>query len=274
MLILVNSVKLYHSVHLTTHECHEYVAGYWLLGRSRRRRIRRYDAVMAQGYKGRWFANRQPPRGKVVEFEAVRLLVEENPDISEEQLREDSKELRRAIQRVHAQEKIKIEVVSPFSLGDIVLPEKHVDLENPEWSEHDLLTVEGIQEICQQIMNDYVNTPMAASGVGIPAQTAVEYLDTGRADLAAGLPTRKAVFAKFTDAAVNALVRELLKKIVTAKMGFQNFSFILERCFPEHFSDKRVSKKETKVNSQLEALQRQLSGAMTPDSRKLGPGPK
>lgn len=217
-------------------------------------------------------ARRQPFK-KLVEMEALEILVQEDPEISEDQLRADSKALMSAIKRVHAQQVVKIEVVSPFSLGDIELPEKHVDPDNPEWSEHDLLTVEGIREMCQQIMQDYVNTPMAAMGVGIPAQTAMEYLETGRADLAAGLPTRKAAFAKFTDQACNALVRELLKKIVSAKLGFQQFSFILERCFPEHFSDKRVSKKEVKANSQLEALQRQLSGAMGPqETRRMGKG--
>lgn len=228
---------------------------------------------MASGYKGRPFVNRRQPLNKLVEFEAVRLLVESEPEISDEQLKEDSKALRAALQRAHAERSIIIEVVSPFTLDEIVLPPKHVDPDNPDWSEHDLLTEPKIREACRQIMEEYVNTPMAAMGVGIPAQTALEYLETGRADLAAGISSRKAVFAEYTDMASNALFRELLKKITTAKFGFQNFSFILERCFPEHFSDKRVSKKETKVNSQLEALQRQLSGAMGPSEQRRLPAP-
>jgi len=227
--------------------------------------------------KKRAYVNRPVPLGKAIEFEAVRLLVESEPDISDSQLKEDSAALRRALAKAHAERVIKIEVISPFSMGDIVLPDKHVDPDNPDWSEHDLLTEECIREICRQIMEDYVNIPLAAMGVGIPAQTAMEYLETGRADHAAGLPTRKAIFAKFADSACNALVRELLRKIVNAKLGFQQFSFVLERCFPEHFSDKRVSKKETKANSQLEALQRQLSGAMGPGLQRqlsgaMGPG--
>lgn len=227
-----------------------------------------YDAVMAKGYKGRAFVGRTPPLNKLIDFEATELLVQENPDISDEQLRKDSVELRKAITRAHAERAIKIEVITPFSMGDIMLPEKEHD-------EHDILDVESIREMVRQITEDYVNIPIAGEGVGIPPQTAIEYLETGRADLAAGIHSRKAVYAKFVGMAANALKRELIKKIATAKMGFQNFSFILERCFPEDFSDKRVSKKETKVNSQLEALQRQLSGAMTPgEQRRNGTPPK
>jgi len=224
--------------------------------------------------KKRAYTNRPVPLGKAIEFEAVRLLVEDNPDISDSQLKEDSAALRRALAKAHAERNVQIEVVSPFSMGDIVLPEKHIDHDNPEWSDHDLLTEEGIREICRQIMEEHINIPLAAMGVGIPAQTALEYLETGRADASAGLPTRKAVFARFADWASNALVRELVKKVVTSKLGFQQFSFVLERLFPEHFSDKRVSKKETKVNSQLEALQRQLSGAMGPGDMRRLPAPK
>ncbi len=215
-------------------------------------------------FKGRMFVARQTPPKKLSECEAVRLLVELKPDISNEELLENKPLVALAMQRHAAEQSTVVEVQSPFSLGGIELPEKHVNQEHPEWSDHDLLSDELVREFCRVIMDDQVNVDLAGMAVGIPPQTVREYIETGNADLAAGLPTRKAMFAKHANQAVYAVVAETMRQIRKVKMGWQNHSFSLERLFPEFFSDKRVSKKETKVSSQLEALQRQLSGAMGP----------
>jgi len=222
--------------------------------------------------KRRTFVSRQTPPKKLLEVEAIRLLVESKPDITDEEIVENKSLLALAMARQAAEQSTIVEVQSPFCLGEIALPDKHINTENPEWSDHDLLSDELVREFCRVIMEDQVNVDLAGMAVGIPPQTVREYIETGNADLAAGLDTRKAMFAKHANQAVYAVVAETMKQIRKVKMGWQNHSFSLERLFPEFFSDKRVSKKETKVSSQLEALQRQLSGAMTPDERRLGPG--
>jgi len=147
-------------------------------------------------------------------------------------------------------------VVSPFSLQYIILPPLADD-------EFDLLSDEVVRVICRAIVEDMVNGEFAAMSAGVPPTTMKEYLEVGCADLASGLDTRKAVTAKFVNQAVSAVVCELTRAVRERPNGWQNYSFVLERMFPEHFSLKRVTKKDSQQSSQLEALQRQLSGAIT-----------
>lgn len=149
-----------------------------------------------------------------------------------------------------------INVNYPFNLDDISLPEMGHD-------EFDLLSDEVVRSLCLVIVDERVNVELAGQAVGIPANTMREYMDTGSADLAAGMVTRKAVVAEYANRAQAAVMIGLLKVIRERPHGFQNVSFILERIFPDHFSQKRTSKKESQQSSQLEALQRQLSGAFS-----------
>lgn len=149
-----------------------------------------------------------------------------------------------------------INVTYSFNLDEISLPELGRD-------EFDLLSDEVARSLCRVIVDERVNVELAGQAVGIPANTMREYMDTGSADLAAGMGTRKAVVAEYANKAQAAVMIGLLKVIRERPHGFQNVSFILERIFPDHFSQKRTSKKESQQSSQLEALQRQLSGAFS-----------
>lgn len=153
-----------------------------------------------------------------------------------------------------------VAVTYPFNLDEISLPELYDD-------EFDLLSDERVRSLCRTIMDERVNVEMAAQAVGIPANTMREYMDTGNADLAGGIDTRKAVVAEYANKAEAAVMMGLLKVIRDRPHGFQNVSFILERIFPHYFSQKRTSKKESQQSSQLEALQRQLSGAISETQR-------
>jgi len=59
------------------------------------------------------------------------------------------------------------------------------------------------------------------------------------------------------------VIRESMKAVRRLPVGWQNHAFAMERMFPELFSEKRVSRKETQQSAALEALQRQLGGAMS-----------
>lgn len=223
---------------------------------------------MAKGYKGRAFVNRQMPFNKAIEHEAARLLVESDPDITDSQFEKDLPAVKKALKLAAAEKCAKIEVISPFEPDEIKLSEM-----DPE--SFDLLTESNIRRICEEIMETGLGVAQAGRIVGFPAETTMEYFATGNADYAAGMPTRKAVFAYHVNMAIGALQSHLAKRILEKPMNWQNLSFMLERCHAEDFSDKKVSKKEVKANSQLEALQRQLSGAVTPgEQRRNGTPPR
>lgn len=143
----------------------------------------------------------------------------------------------------------------PFDLGEVILPPLAGD-------EFDLLTEPKLRGICQLIVDGFMNGGLAATGFGIPSNTMREYLEVGAADLASGIPTRKAVAARYVFMAEGAVMVGLVEAILERPHGWGNYSFILERVFPEFFSAKRDTRRESKQSSQMEALQRQLSGAM------------
>lgn len=131
-----------------------------------------------------------------------------------------------------------------------------------EPGQFDLLTDERIDALVASIANERVGVEVAAMSVGIPIGTLIEYVETGEADLAAGFPTRKAILAKAVMAARAAMIKARLKAIDAMPVAWQREAWALERMEPNLFSEKRNTKTETKQSAAMEALQRQLAGAM------------
>lgn len=140
---------------------------------------------------------------------------------------------------------------------------------DPKFNEFDLLSDAKLREICRLVVEDQVSAEIAGMGVGIPPATMREYLDIGRADLAAGFPSRKAILADCVAKAEYAVISESLRAVRRCPVGWQNHSFALISMFPDMFSEKRVSKKETAKAAALEALQRQLGSAMSQEGISL-----
>lgn len=144
----------------------------------------------------------------------------------------------------------------PFASRDLqALPALRED-------EHDILSDDKLKELCRLIVEDQVSGELAAMGVGIPPVTLVEYLETGCADIASGIPSRKGVAAQAVMAAQYAVIKSTTLAVRTKSLGWQNYQFLLASMFPQHFSEKRMNKKETQQSAALEALQRQLGAAM------------
>lgn len=139
--------------------------------------------------------------------------------------------------------------------------------------EYDLLSNEVIDRICHYIAAYNVSAEIASKGAGIPFATLQEYRDVGSADLAAGFPTRKAILAKALDQAEFRYIVNTLQNLRSCPVGWAKNAWELERALPHHFSEKRVTKNETKQSAAMEALQRQLGAAMTGKQLEL-PRPK
>lgn len=164
-------------------------------------------------------------------------------------------ELKKAFDKLVAME-TQVVVESPFVSEAIpALPAADPHL-------FDLLSDANIAEFARCIVEDQVSPEIAAMAVGIPPETMVEYIDAGAADLAAGIPSRKAVLASVAYKASYAVIRASLHSIHSLPVGWQNHAWSLARMFPHFFSDKRASKKENAAGAALEALHRQLGGAM------------
>lgn len=163
----------------------------------------------------------------------------------------------------------------PYSEEDFEpMPELKNKEANPEFNEFDLLSDDLLLRFCKAIVDDMASPELAAMSVGIPPATMKEYLDTGNADLAAGLPTRKALLARLALKGAYAVISASMRQIRRLPVGWQNHSVLLISLFPEFFSEKRTTKKEALVASRQEALQRQLGAAYGASGASLPPLPQ
>lgn len=148
-------------------------------------------------------------------------------------------------------------VQDPFLNGESINP-----IPALREDEYDLLSDDTVREMCRLIVEDQVSCEVAAMGLGLPPATVCEYLETGAADIASGFPTRKAIFAQAVFKAQYQVIKCTVESVRKKAMGWQNYQFLLASMFPQHFSEKRMNKKETQQSAALEALQRQLGSAM------------
>lgn len=147
-------------------------------------------------------------------------------------------------------------VEPPFDLESIELPEYAAD------DARDVLTVDRVRRYCKAILDKRINAHMAAMTLGLPGDVIVSYLKTGDGDIAAGVDSRKAAFAMYSNQCEAAVFVDTLNYPFETKLE-QDREILRLRCqWPEKYSDKRHNKTHNAQNSQHEELQRQLQGAI------------